>query len=269
MADLRGAIQEIYSLEQLSEQNTCIHRRHGLIKMLSALVFIVTVVSFDRYEIGRLIPYIFYPIVLAGLSDTPWKLLGKRIALALPFVLLAGISNIIFDRTAAFTLFGFTISSGLISFFAICFRTYLCVAAVLLLVAATPFWDLSDQLRRMRFPSVFISLFEMTYRYIGTLLEEASTMYTAYLLRSPSRKGLEMRHMGSFVGQLLIRSYDRAERVYNAMQCRGYAMRNSAITRTSVTRADWLYLAAICIPCILLRFFDIAALSFRFLGVLL
>ncbi len=62
-------------------------------------------------------------------------------------------------------------------------------------------------------PDIFVTLFEMTYRYIAVLMGEASSMYTAYMLRSTERKGLQMRHMGSFVGQLFIRSYDRAERV--------------------------------------------------------
>jgi len=47
-------------------------------------------------------------------------------------------------------------------------------------------------------------------------------MNIAYLLRSPDKKGIEMRDMGSFAGQLLIHSFDRAEQVYNAMKCRGY-----------------------------------------------
>jgi energy-coupling factor transporter transmembrane protein EcfT len=33
-------------------------------------------------------------------------------------------------------------------------------------------------------------------------------------------KGLEMKHVGAFVGQLLLRSIDRAERVYAAMRAR-------------------------------------------------
>ncbi|MGE4353399.1 MAG: cobalt ECF transporter T component CbiQ [Oscillospiraceae bacterium] len=269
MPDMSGAIQEIYSLEQLSGGNSCIHRRHGLAKMLSTFVFIVTVVSFNRYEIGRLIPYIFYPVVLAALSDTPWTLLGKRIALALPFALFAGISNIIFDRSTALVLGSMPITFGTLSLIAIFLRTFLCVAAVMLLVAVTPFWDLSDQLRRLHLPDIFISMFEMTYRYIGTLLEEASTMYTAYMLRSPNQKGLKMKHMGSFTGQLLIRSYDRAERIYNAMKCMGYAVRDYHKSRAKFTKADWVYLAVTCVPCVLLRLIDVPALYSHALEALL
>lgn len=73
--------------------------------------------------------------------------------------------------------------------FTIVFRTLLCVSAVLILVAVTPFRELTEGLRRLRLPAVFISLFEMTYRYLGTLAGEALSMYTAYSLRGGGKKG--------------------------------------------------------------------------------
>lgn len=47
-------------------------------------------------------------------------------------------------------------------------------------------------------------------------------MTRACHLRSVKQTGLELRHVGSLIGQLLLRSVDRAERVYAAMQCRGF-----------------------------------------------
>jgi len=263
MANMQSKIQEIYSLEQLSGRKSAVHDRHPLVKLLSAFVYIVLVVSFGRHEFGRLIPFIFYPVVLMALSETPWSLVLRRVAIAIPFCLLAGISNIIFDRAIAFSVGGIAVSAGVVSFFSILFRTFLCVTAVLILVAVTPVSQLSNQLRRLRVPDLFVTLFEMVYRYIGVLLDEASTMYTAYMLRSTEHKGLHIRHMGSFVGQLLIRSYDRAERVYNAMKCRGYPGRDTRKIKAPLSGADYVYLAATTLPFILLRVFDITAVFER------
>ena len=263
MADIKSKIQEIYSLEQLSGGRSAVHRLHPLVKLVSAFAYIVLVVSFKRAEFLRLVPFAFYPAVLMALSETPWPIVLKRVWLALPFCLLAGISNILFDRTAAFTVAGLTVSAGVVSFFSILYRTFLCVTAVLLLVAVTPFSHLTGQLRRLRVPDIFVTLFEMIYRYIGVLLEEASSMYTAYVLRSTEHKGLQMRHMGCFVGQLLIRSFDRAERVYDAMKLRGYPGRTARADRRPLLTADWLYLAATTAPFILLRVFNVSALFSR------
>ena len=47
-------------------------------------------------------------------------------------------------------------------------------------------------------------------------------MSTAYSLRAPNEKGIHPRVWGSFLGQLLIRTFDRAQRVYEAMNLRGF-----------------------------------------------
>jgi cobalt/nickel transport system permease protein len=259
-ADIKSKIQEIYSLEQLSGRKSAVHLRHPSVKLVSAFIFIVLVVSFDRVELGRLVPFVFYPVILMAISETPWRIVLKRVALAIPFCLLAGISNVIFDRVTLFTVAGISVSAGVVSFFSIFYRTFLCVTSVLILVAVTPFSQLTGQLRRMHVPDIFVTLFEMIYRYIGVLLDEASAMYTAYMLRSTEHKGLQMKHMGSLVGQLLIRSTDRAERVYAAMKCRGYPGTSMHKVRSRLRLPDYAFLLATTIPFVLLRIFDIRAL---------
>lgn len=263
MTNIKSKISEIYSIEQLAQGTTVISNRHPFVKLISTVVFIVLVVSFDRFALRRLIPFIFYPVILMAISETPWPVVLRRVALALPFVLLAGISNIIFDRTIVLTLGGIAVSSGAVSFFVLVYRSFLCVTAVLILVAVTPFSQLTQQLRRLRVPDIFVSLFEMIYRYIGVLLEEASCMYTAYMLRSTKHRGLQMKHMGSFVGQLLIRSFDRAERIYNAMKCRGYNGGFRMKKSRPLEAADYLYLMLACAPFMLLRIFDVTILFER------
>ncbi len=265
-ADIKSKIQEIYSLEQLSGNRSVVHQLHPGVKLLVTMVYIVTVVSFDRYTFGRLVPYLFYPFILMALSETPWRMVGKRVLLALPFVVLAGVSNIIFDTAPAITLGSVTVSRGVLSCLSIVFRTFLCVTAVMILVAVTPFAHLSGQLRRIHIPEIFILLFEMTYRYIGTLLEETSSMYMAYQLRHTHQKGLEMKHMGSFVGQLLLRSFDRAERVYAAMKCRGYGRRGSEHQIQKWASKDYIFAFAACVPCVLFRAFNVTELFNQMIG---
>lgn len=266
MADLKEKIRAIYSLEQLSSGSTVIHRLHPGAKLLATLVYIVTVVSFQRYALGRLIPFVFYPFILMALSETPWPTVAKRVAIALPFVAVAGISNIILDTAPALYLGSVAVSEGVVSCLVILLRTFLCVTAVLILVAVTPFVSLTSQLRRVHIPEVFVLLFEMTYRYIGALLEEASSMYTAYRLRHTHQKGLEMKHMGPFVGQLLLKSFDRADRVYAAMKCRGYGGQVKAHANRKWCRDDYVFVLSVCVPCVLLRFVDMAQLWNQLIG---
>ncbi|MCL1967451.1 MAG: cobalt ECF transporter T component CbiQ [Fibromonadales bacterium] len=241
---MKHRIQELNALEQLSGGDTFIHRLHPMAKLLSAVFFIITVISHDRYALRQLIPYVFYPTLLMALSETPYSMLLKRFMVAFPFCFFAGVSNLIFVPAPY----------GVISFFTIIFRTYLCVMAVLLLVSTTPFFEIANSLRFLKIPNIFIIIFEMTYRYICVLLEEVHSMYIAYSLRSASAKGIKMRDMGSFAGQLLLRSFDRADRIYNAMKCRGYALHILPHNGRNFMLKDFIFFAAICFFCIWFRF---------------
>ena len=262
---MKNRIYEVYALEQLAAGNTCVHRMHPLVKLLAAAVFIVTVVSFDRHAPGRLIPYILYPVFLMALSETPYSMLFKRFLIALPFCLFAGISNVIFDRTAAYIIGGATVTWGTVSLFTILLRTCLCVMAVFLLISTTPFSELTNEMRRLRLPNIFIIMFELTYRYIGVLLSEGYSMIVAYALRNTKRKGIEIRDMGSFAGQLLVRSFDRADRIYNAMKCRGYALQNKPHNNRKPVLSDVVFLSCVCVLCVVFRLFDV---NIMFAGIL-
>jgi cobalt/nickel transport system permease protein len=249
----------------------------------------VTVISFDRYALRPLLPFLFYPSILIALGELPPALLFRRAALALPFCLFTGISNCVFERDAAFYAGSLGVSFGFISLCTLLLRTLLCVAAVLILIATTPWPRLFSQLRRFRVPGVFMTVFELCYRYSAVLLAEAHSMYTAYLLRSRGAKGVAMHHMGSFVGCLFLRSVDRAERVYSAMQCRAYGSEYSPDSRKqvnacsfkttvlkepqwyagncrSLTSADALFPALTVPLCVLCRFLDLPAALGHLIG---
>ncbi|MDR1948971.1 MAG: cobalt ECF transporter T component CbiQ [Spirochaetaceae bacterium] len=266
MPDMRDKVYQIYRLEQLSSGNTLVHRLHPGAKIIAALVFMVTVISFDRYSLGRLLPLLFYPSVLIALGEIPPGLLFRRCALALPFCLFAGLTNTIIEREIAFSLGPLPVSFGFLSLVVLVFRTLLCVSAVLILVASTPFVRLSDQLRSFRLPGSFVLLLEISYRYIGVLLGEGYAMYTAYMLRGGAKRGVELTDMGSFIGSLFLRSADRAERVYGAMCCRGYGSGNSRPAAGPLGRGDWLYLALVGLLCLLCRLVDVPALIGARLG---
>jgi cobalt/nickel transport system permease protein len=68
-----------------------------------------------------------------------------------------------------------------------------------------------------------------------------------------------MKDMGSFLGQLLIRSFDRSTRVYNAMQCRGFAGVYHSGPKKRLSLSDLVFLA-VTLPLLLAgRFFSLSA----------
>jgi len=254
---IASGARQLSTLESLSEGTSPIHRLHPLAKVGMAGVFIVCVASFGPYSVTRLAPYAFYPFVAMALSGLAYRPLLARAAVALPFCLALGLSNLALERTPALYVGGFALTYGMLSLAVILLKTYLCVMAALMLAATTRFADLAYALRRLHIPPVFVSVFEMTFRYIGTLLEEALGMSTAYSLRSCGKAGIDMRHMGSFLGYITLRSFERAQRIYDAMACRGYSAETPRAYSAPFRRRDGLALACVAVPAIALRFFSL------------
>lgn len=260
MVNIHKAASRLNDLEEMADRDTVIHKIHPLPKIIVTFAFLIAVISFDRYQISGLIPFILYPVIMMTLSLTPLKQILYRLLPALPFSLFGGISNIIFDHTPMMTVGTFIITGGMISFVSILLKTVLTVTAVLILIATTPMAVISKQLTRIGIPSIFVLQFVMTYRYISVLIEEVTTMFTAYIIRAPHQKFVKMKDMGSFIGHLLIRSIDRAERVFAAMKCRGF---NGTYVTAPIPKEnlnDILFAAGACIFFLFCRFVNVSLL---------
>lgn len=258
---MRDSVRGAKTLEGLSMGNSSFHRVHPGVKMLCALILIVLTLSFGRSSVAALLPFLLFPSLAIGVMDLPVSLLAKRLVLALPFAAFAGITNVITDRTLVARLAWIPVTSGMVACAGILLRTLLCVSYVLILMAATPFHELTAQLRRFHVPVLFVRVLEMIYRYIGVLADEASGLMSAYQLRAGyGDAGVKLSHAGSFVGGLYLRSADRAERVWAAMQCRGFEALCAPPSVKPATCRDWLFFLGICGAGVLFRAIDIPAL---------
>jgi cobalt/nickel transport system permease protein len=101
-------------------------------------------------------------------------------------------------------------------------RSLVAFFAGIWLVHALPFAELQGVLRRLRTPEVFIASLAFMHRYVIVLWEELQRLKTARRARS-GRTTLFRTWITSaqLIGELLIRAWDRAERVHRAMLARG------------------------------------------------
>ena len=265
MSALTDSMNTIHSLEEMAEAKTIIHRLHPMVKLVTTFLYIILVVSFDPYNVTGLVVFLFYPVILMALAEIPYKPLLKRLLVALPFSFFAGISNIYFNQNVAFMVGNTPITYGVISFFSIMIKTVFTVMGVLILIATTPLPQISYQLLVIKVPKIIVEQIMLTYQYISVLLEQVSNMYTAYILRAPDAKGIKMKDMGIFVGQLLLKSFDRAENIYFAMKCRGYDGHYLYAKPDPMKKSDWIFMLSTCGMLILLRFFNLSQFIGSFL----
>jgi len=154
---------------------------------------------------------------------------------------------------------------GLVKFASILVRSWLSVQAAILLVAVTPFPDLVHALEHLRVPKIITTIIAFLYRYLFVLTDEAMRLRRARESRSATapghRSGRDVamqrlymaRVTGNMVGQLFLRSYERSDRVYNAMLARGYTGQFRTLHPHVMKRGDWRFAALSVVLLILLQ----------------
>lgn len=251
-------------LDRLSYQDTFVHRLDPRAKVIATILFILTVISYPKYEVVALTPFFLFPALLISLGDIPVAFLLKKILLVSPFAIFIGIFNPFFDAGTV-QVFGSTLSAGWISFLSILMKFTLAISAALLLIATTSFPGVCHALRRIGLPGLFVSQLLFLYRYLFVLLEEAMRIIRAHDMRSFGRRGMDTRVAVRIIGALFLRTVERAERIYSAMLSRGFQGDMPTMRRSKVRFADVLFTLLTIIVLAAFRFFSFPELIGLFL----
>lgn len=258
MSQLETAFYDLGHLDQLAEKCTPVHRLDPRVKVAVTLFFILYVVSFDRYEIARLLPFFLFPAVIIGIADLPLGFLLRKLLLVSPFVLFIGIFNPFFDRDIIMQIGPVAISGGWVSLMSILLRFILSVGAGLLLIATTGFPAICMALEKLGAPKAFTVQLLMLYRYIFILIEESIRLIRAYTLRSFSKNRIRYRIFRQLTGNLLLRTLDRAQRIHLSMLSRAFTG-EIRMARQYTFGAPELFCLAGCITLLtFMRFVDIS-----------
>lgn len=222
MSRLRSALYEIHHMDEMAARKIWLNQIHPLAKLLVTVVFIAVTVSRSKYDISETLCMGIYLIVIYILGEISFIDSVRRLRLILPLVCMVGIFNPIFDRQFYMLTGNFMITTGMVSMITLILKGIYSVFAAYALIASTSIEKICYALRMLHIPKVIVTQILLTYRYITVLLREANAMTQAYALRAPKQKGIHFKVWGSFSGQLLLRSIDRANDIYESMILRGY-----------------------------------------------
>jgi cobalt/nickel transport system permease protein len=223
MQAIDGTFLDFKQLDLLAAGQTAVHRLDPRAKVLTTACFILCVVSFDRYTISAMLPYLLFPTILLAVGGLPFGYILRKVLIVVPFALVIGIFNPVFDRQAIMQVGALDIWGGWISCASILIRATLTASVAIILVALTGFPAICAALEKLGMPKVFAAQLLFLYRYIYVLTDEGVRTTRACQLRSFGRRGLSMRQFASLVGHLLLRTWARAERIHMAMLARGFS----------------------------------------------
>ncbi|MBQ5959125.1 MAG: cobalt ECF transporter T component CbiQ [Firmicutes bacterium] len=260
MNPMTGAMNELAGMDELARLSSPMHRLHPLPKLLTVLLYIGIVLSFPNTRLSGLIAMVIFPAVGYAAAGIPVRTCFYKLRYILPLILAVGIWNPILNRAPILTIGRLTVSEGMVSFLALMLKGTLSLMASFLLVATTGIEKICYALRKLRVPKLLVTMLLITYRYISLLLSEAGTMVNAYSLRAPGQKGIHISAWGSFLGQLLLRSMDRASELYQSMQMRGFTGDFYYAEKLRAVTADYLFFPLAAALFLLFRLVNVAAL---------
>jgi cobalt/nickel transport system permease protein len=92
------------------------------------------------------------------------------------------------------------------------------------LLSTSPFSVTIQAIARLNAPPILCQMLLLAHRYIFVFQDEAERMLKGMRARGFQKKtDMEtLRTLGNFLGMLLVRSFDRTQRVFDAMTARGY-----------------------------------------------
>jgi cobalt/nickel transport system permease protein len=237
-----------------------VHRLDPRVKLVLAVAFIVTAAVLPPGAWPAYVLLFATVLSVILLSELGVGFVYKRALLAAPFVLAA--------LPLLFTIPGTPIASeqigswtltltqeGLVRFVSVGLKSWLSVQMAIVLASTTAFPDLLGAMRSLRLPRLLVAVIGLMWRYLFVLVDEVMRLMRAREARSGhpfepapgTRVGGSLawraKVTGGMAGNLMLRSFDRSERIYAAMASRGYDGEVRGLPRPPVPPLAWAVLA--------------------------
>lgn len=259
--DIADVLRDEVFSESLAGRGGLLQQLDPRIKVLTVLVLIGS--AGLLHHIVALFFFNIWLFWLARVSRVPMATFIKRVWIVVPLftgiVVLPALFNVVRPGDPLLVLFhldhplhlGFlTIPSevtvtrqGAAAALRLVLRVGASVSLAVLLTLTTRWGALLKALGVLRIPVIFLTVLEMTYRYIFLLLQTSSEMFTARRSRMVGRThGREGRGMvASAIGQLWSKTHDTSEEVHDAMRSRGYTGEPKSLLSMQMKPSDWLW----------------------------
>ena len=214
-----------FKLDIDSKQNTPWHAIAPRTRLLCALLFVFAVVltpnghwqTWAVYGIGLL-----SLILIARLTITE---LLKRLAVEFAFVGVVLVGTLFREGGQVIWSWGILkiTTVGLTILASVSIKAMLSLTMLNLLTLTTSVPALLHGMKELRIPPLLVATLASMYRYIGVLIAEFEAMRRAALSRNLMNSNRSIRLVvGNTIGALFIRTYERGNRIHQAMLSRGY-----------------------------------------------
>lgn len=233
-------------LTTLPTPDSWIARRDPRWRLAALVLFAFVIVCLQTWQAAAVACAL--ALVLAGMARLPSRWLLARLALVVPFVGLFALWLLILGPAPSWTWGPLRVSQpGLTAALLLCFKAAALLTVVLVGLATAPLPQTLAAAHALRLPGLLVQVTLLASRYVLLIVQEWRRVRIALRTRGyHSHTGLHgYRTLGHVAGTMLVRSYERAERVSHSMQCRGFDGRLRTLAVFGTSAADVVLFVAV------------------------
>ena len=203
-----------------------LHELSPQLKILATLLIVISIAFSKIINPFQIISHAVIVFLIIRRSNIPLKTYLKRLTLDIPFILFALFLPFLSsgNNDMVFTLFSFEVyRTGLLEMFAILFKATAGLSMGIVLTATTTNIELIYGLQKLKLPPIIIAIMSFSIRYIDVFIDEFKRVKISMQSRGYIEKGIKtLLPIAYASGAMLIRGYERGERVYLSMISRGF-----------------------------------------------
>lgn len=232
------------TIDKHMEMNTFIHALDPRAKFIGFMVLIFT---FSFIKSLSLLPFIIFITASIFISSKiSFAYLLKKWCLPSFFIVTMSLFLVFFSKGETLLSLGpLDIKlEGIIAMILIVIK-FLCIFTIMItLFETTNFLTIIKVMDSLGLPSILTDMTMFTYRYLFELGENLNSMQIAMRMRGfKNTKLKDMVHLASLFGTILVRSYEKSERVYQAMVLRGYGNNHVFKEEFVATKKDKIFIS--------------------------
>ncbi len=197
--------------------------------LISATLFAFSRLPFRSF-FRRILPVVFFVLILAVIMPITVPAQSNDIVVTFEHV------NLLKINLSTFRLV-----------FKVFFKAFIVLLLMPVLLETSPYPTTIMAMKRLGLPESVAQMLILSYRYIFVFRDEAARM-----LRSMKLRGFRLKTslatlatIGNFLGLLFVRSYERTQRIYEAMVAKGYRGTFPILASFKVRKMDVVFLVGI------------------------
>jgi cobalt/nickel transport system permease protein len=229
--------------EQFAIGDSLIHRLDPRIRVVLTVLYAFVIAL--AYQFVVLTAALILSSILIALSRVSIKAVFKRMLMVNALILLLWVvlpftfNGKMLTRIGSFAIY----HPGVVLAAQITLKSNAILLAFIALIATMSLATLGHALHRLGVPEKMVHLLLMTYRYLFVIELEYLRLMRAAKIRGfrPGTNVNTYRTYSYVIGMLFVRAAARAERVYQAMLCRGFNGKFYSLQEFQTTAASWIF----------------------------